>query len=270
MKRNELKEISKKHTTGKLMMRLYENYVGFPLHWHDEYEIIKIVSGKGRFVINGRYYEVGGSDVLFVNAGELHSLISHADPFVSYSVVIHPYLVFGNDCTQLLDRKRVFPRKTDDPEIMRELDRIYDADKRRDIGFELEIKASIIRIFSILYKCDDPVCEAPDTAEMIRLENIFDYVHTNYDKKMTLDTLCRVSNYSKSYIIRIFKRYTGKTPIEYINDYRIVMAQDMLNNSSESVIDIAMACGFGDVNYFIRTFRRSVGETPLQYRLSHK
>ena len=68
----------------------------------------------------------------------------------------------------------------------------------------------------------------------------------------------------------MFRQLTGRTPIDYLLYYRVECAAEMLCASRDSVTDVALACGFGDVSYFSRVFRRLKHETPGEYRRAHE
>ena len=61
------------------------------------------------------------------------------------------------------------------------------------------------------------------------------------------------------YFCRVFRQLTGRTPIDYLNYYRIECAAELLCAEEDSVTDIALSCGFGDPGYFARLFRRHKG-----------
>lgn len=71
---------------------------------------------------------------------------------------------------------------------------------------------------------------------------------------------------SPKYIGCFFKSMTGKTPIEYLNEYRIEKACHKLRYTDMPVTDIAFSCGFSDLSYFIKTFKRLKGVSPGKYR----
>ena len=78
--------------------------------------------------------------------------------------------------------------------------------------------------------------------------------------------LCRVSNYSRCYIIRLFKKHTGQTPVDYINSYRLAKSAELLSNTDMSVLDVSLECGFENVGYVIILFKKSYGTTPLKWK----
>ena len=67
------------------------------------------------------------------------------------------------------------------------------------------------------------------------------------------------------YFCRFFRQMTQKTPVEYLNYYRIECAREQLSTTSCTVTEIAFNCGFNDVSYFIKIFRKYMGMTPGQF-----
>lgn len=68
------------------------------------------------------------------------------------------------------------------------------------------------------------------------------------------------------YFCSFFYGMTRKTPIEYVNNYRIERACEQLLSTEMSITDIGLNCGFNEISYFIKTFRKAIGTTPHQYR----
>ena len=75
--------------------------------------------------------------------------------------------------------------------------------------------------------------------------------------------------YSKSHFMKFFKAYMGTGFIEYLNDYRLTIAERLLRTSGSSVLDIAEKSGFDNLSYFNRIFKRKYGQTPGQRRKCH-
>ena len=68
------------------------------------------------------------------------------------------------------------------------------------------------------------------------------------------------------YFCRYFSSFTNRTPISYLNSYRIDQAALLLDDERISVTEAGLACGFDDTSYFIKCFRKYRGITPGQYR----
>ena len=71
---------------------------------------------------------------------------------------------------------------------------------------------------------------------------------------------------NEQYFCRFFKKIIGKTPVTYINEYRISRAITMLQDTQQPVMNICLDCGFNNLGNFLKEFRKKTGMTPLQYR----
>lgn len=92
------------------------------------------------------------------------------------------------------------------------------------------------------------------------------HIHSNYYLKLDSGTLAKLIDLSNEHFRRFFKSQLGKTPVEYINYYRINIAASLLKNNDERIIDIAMKTGFENIGYFIKVFKKITKSTPSEYR----
>ncbi|WP_127588882.1 response regulator transcription factor [Paenibacillus koleovorans] len=96
---------------------------------------------------------------------------------------------------------------------------------------------------------------------------IMQYIHEHYeDEKLSVSVLAKHAYLRHTYLCFLFKKQTGKTVYEYITEYRIKKAIELMKNDTLKLIDIAVAVGFTDANRFGRYFKRYVGVTPSEYR----
>lgn len=91
------------------------------------------------------------------------------------------------------------------------------------------------------------------------------YIDTNYDQKLNLDFLSRVRYVSKFHLLRLFKRYYGMTPRQYLIDKRIQKSKELLI-SGMTVTEVCFAVGFESVGSFSSLFKRRNGKSPSQYQ----
>lgn len=111
--------------------------------------------------------------------------------------------------------------------------------------------------------------ENKDNSEYIKKS--IDYIRNNCSKDIDMDELIDMSYLSRSQFYLLFKKYTGTTPRNYQNNYRIDMAIDYLMFYDDySVEEIAQKVGFKDPQYFIRLFKRKYNVTPKQYIKAYK
>lgn len=71
---------------------------------------------------------------------------------------------------------------------------------------------------------------------------------------------------SKNSMIKLFQEQLGMTPVQYINKFKIEKAKELLLNSQDTILSIALQCGFGSLSTFYRFFRHLVSMSPTQYR----
>ncbi len=91
------------------------------------------------------------------------------------------------------------------------------------------------------------------------------YLNDNY-RTATLEDTAAYFHFSPAYISKFLKKTTGKSFIEYIQQQRILAAEQALKNTDMPVNFIAQQVGYQNVSYFYRTFERFHGCTPLEYR----
>ena len=84
--------------------------------------------------------------------------------------------------------------------------------------------------------------------------------------ELTLEEVANHVHLNPAYFSSLFKQSTGSSFKEYLNMVRIEESKRLLANTDYSVIDIAVASGFGDQSYFCRVFKKYTGLTPRQYR----
>jgi AraC-like DNA-binding protein len=102
-----------------------------------------------------------------------------------------------------------------------------------------------------------------------RIQRITSYIDKNPSKKMTLDFFSEEYYINKYYLCHLFKKETGFTIIEYINNKRIILAKKLMLEN-KSIIDSCYAAGFTDYPNFYKIFKRTTGVSPREYIRSNK
>ena len=93
-----------------------------------------------------------------------------------------------------------------------------------------------------------------------------EYIGSAYASPISLRDVAAHVGVSPSRLAHLVKDYTGKTVLQAIHGVRILRAQELLEQSTDSCAEIAYAVGFGDQSYFTHLFKRQMGMTPAQYR----
>jgi AraC-like DNA-binding protein len=99
-----------------------------------------------------------------------------------------------------------------------------------------------------------------------RMASALRVVEQRLTEPLSIATLAKEVGMSRYHFLRTFHRTIGETPYRYILNRRLVFVAERLSSTSESVLDAALACGFGDLSEFTRRFRARFGVTPAIYR----
>ena len=100
------------------------------------------------------------------------------------------------------------------------------------------------------------------------LIRVLNYCRDHLEQNISVEDLAELSGMSRWYFSREFKRATGVTVPEYLTELRLQQAMQLLQNTHDSVKEIAGRCGFREPAYFIRLFARKFGKTPGSMRKS--
>lgn len=97
------------------------------------------------------------------------------------------------------------------------------------------------------------------------VSRVLKYIEEHYQEKLSLDFLAGYVNFSPSYLTRVFKKETGRTISDYVNEYKINKAAELLLYQDMLVKEAAIGIGIDDQYYFSKLFKKYKGETPSQY-----
>lgn len=254
-----------------------------PPHWHEEYEFLVITNGTGTASLNTRTTHIAAGDILFINAGIVHSFRGEAnDPLGFFALDFGRELLssYGNDDIQ----QKYISRQANGELIFRDhfrredpiwesihtpLEEIHALCAQNMEENELLIKSDLLRIWH--YLCRDAEATAfslkkKDDEKVLLIKQILQYIQENYAQNLTLSGLAQRFHMSEGQFCRFFKSQIRMTAIEYLNYYRIGVACDCLKEGNAPISDIALECGYNNISYFNRTFRRYMHCTPGEYR----
>ena len=257
----------------------------FPLHWHDEFEMIFIYKGQGLFSVNGFKNICKEGDIIIVPPGSIHSIEQNQNDFVEYFNIIfslslleenpesHCYRTYLSQLSENDCMKNLF--LDSDNSICKKLTPLaQDLIEHRHAeysGYEMMIKSRLYEILYILFyeNLNDKKINPQNQREKenaLRLKKILSYINEHFDEKITIKEVSELIPLSESRFMTFFKNQTGVSFIKYLNDYRLEAAAEQLLQTRKSVTEIALENGFDNISYFIRSFKNKYKTTPFDYR----
>lgn len=247
-----------------------------PFHWHMEYELIRILSGAISLSIDGYAQTLKKGDTAVISSGAVHGgipedcvyecLVFDTSRFMESSsallhrkyldffdtdTLIHPFFKKGTHCSELIFQ-------------------MFDAMNQKYTGYEFFTIGLMWQLFGqILHDhaytvTDLTVRRSAKSTEQIK--SVLNFIRKNYATRLTLADLADVLNLSPEHFCRLFHSITGKSPIDYLNYYRIECACELLSSSQKSITEAAYSCGFNDLSYFNRMFKKYKKITPGRYQ----
>lgn len=249
-----------------------------PFHWHKEWELIRILDGSFTCYINGERYPAEKGDYLFITHGTLHG--GTPQDCVYECAVFDPltFLMHPESCRSLV--QQLYSGNSTIPPVFKSscrsfshtASKLFSCARAKAPGWELSLTGTLFELFGLLWKegfLEQNSPQAiPDADRAFLLKPVLEYIDKHYMQTVTLEELARLTGMSPRYFCRFFNTFIHRTPIDYLNYYRIEIACSLLASTQLSVTETAYRCGFNDSSYFVKIFKKYKGVTPLQYRRS--
>jgi AraC family transcriptional regulator len=99
-----------------------------------------------------------------------------------------------------------------------------------------------------------------------RLRKVEDYVRERLAEEISTETLAELVELSPFHFSRVFKQATGMSPLQFVTRERISRAQQLIRETSRSLIEVALEVGYTSPSHFAKVFRRMTGVTPTEFR----
>ena len=271
-----------------LPLHIYSHYISNEIffvshHWHDEMELIYIEAGEFVLHVNGATHQAREGEVYFVNSQEIHQITALTESSIHHAIVFNPEIIRFEwyDPSQqkyvnpLIKGKIKYLFHINDfplikAIVVREFKDALKAYQTTKDSWPIVVKACLLKMIAVLIDHElmihTSLPEEKDDEKAMIAKSIMTHIHENYMHKLTLDQLASQANLSTPYFCKFFKTMFGKTAIEYINEYRIEKACQLLTQTNDKIIDVAFSIGFDNFSYFIRKFKSLKGMTPSAYR----
>lgn len=259
-------------------------------HRHDFIELVYVVHGEGHHKINEEWYSIHSGDVYAILPGESHCYLDvHESGLEIINCLFQPETVraawpeLDGELSELayvapfFNELKHLPRRlqlthVQSGGVIGLLESVIQEGKAREPGFELLNRLKLIELLVRLsrfvleeqfaLKGHRPLASGHE----ILVRRVRQYLETNFQQKLTGDSLAKEFNISQRHLNRVFKQETGSSITGMLQQIRIERAKHLLRETPKSIEAIALAVGFSDTSFFTRLFSRMVGNTPGSFR----
>ena len=225
-----------------------------------DYHIVALIlGGKAQYRANKKSFSVQKGDILFFREG------NHYNAKVVSSESWEHIVVAFRTSGSMDDFPPDGVVRVSHGNRMEELFRqAYHVWSECGVGYKIQTKAIIHQVLHALILEENSRLFGSNTA-LRALKAAADYVEQNYREKITVETLAEISGYSPSHFSRVFSKVYDLSPIQYVNQIRIMHAKNLLRTGQYTIAQIAQECGFANVYYFSRCFKQITGTTPAKW-----
>lgn len=252
-------------------------YFQFKWHYHPEFELTYIVKGNGYRIVGNSYEPFNNGDLVLLGSNLPHTWSGKADGDVNSDAIviqfssefILPFLELNESLLikNMLDSSLRGINFEPDEQLVTKIIEITETN-----GVERILK--LISILDILSKKQIKLI-APNTfhnvvskKSEVRINKVCLFIQNNFQNKIYLKEVADLIYLTESNFCKFFKKATGKTYSDYVNEIRINEASRLLIQSDKTISQISFECGFETLSYFNRVFLNKKGITPSVFRKS--
>lgn len=218
-----------------------------------------IIDGKGILDIEGQHLTPQKNDVFFLKKGSCHSYKSDGvNPWHKLWIVFTGE--FADSLINCYLPKDVYLFENCEA-LKKHFEQIVEISKQ-DLPYDVVVnRITMLLMYIFLYIRDRVLTEKADLPTIIRK-----HLDESVESSFNLDRLCTDINYSKNYVITVFKNKYKITPYQYFLDRKIDAAKTYLTHTNTSIGSIAKTLNYADQQYFSSSFKKAVGCSPVEYR----
>ena len=275
-----------KHGSSAFPIACYNDDISInpvPWHWHEELEAIVVKEGTLLLGCGSEQYTVRAGEGFFINTGVLHGCWTYQSSQCRIrSIVFHSRLVGGvqdsvfhqkylhplmeNRIASSLFLSPQLPWQT---EIISHIESAWQYVCEEPMGYEFHVWENLSKIILLLHSnlpINTENVNQKSQKDVQRIKGMLEFIHEHYSDKITVAEIAKSVSISESECLRCFRATIQLTPNQYLRQYRIQQAANLLISTEEKISTIAHLCGFEDLSFFAKTFRQMKGSSPSQFR----
>ncbi|MEJ2003603.1 MAG: AraC family transcriptional regulator [Cyclobacteriaceae bacterium] len=247
-------------------------------HVHPELELVYVNGGSGKRHVGNQvsYYQKG--DLIFLGSNLPHygftdrltgnrseTVIQMKSDFLGENFFAIPEM---RNIQKLLDRSHqgiVFHGKTK-RRLGGKLEKLYNKEPFDRIISLLKILNELAKSTEYSLLNSEQITIEIEPQDNKRMNIVFDHVRQNFQQQIPLQEIADMVSMTIPAFCRYFKKISGKTFTQFVNEYRLVHAIKLLSEQPMSITEICYQSGFNNFSHFNKQFREFTGKTPSAYR----
>lgn len=247
-----------------------------PLHWHKETELLYVRSGELELSVNGTVYMVRENELCYIPDGCVHGGVPKDCTYecIDFDLNAPQFQIpaLRNALNKIETGNCIIqPHFTEkEPKILKCADRLIENLRQSNDGWEVLILAGFLELYGTVMQMHYYGSYAEKSTsyqKILRLKAVLEHIDANYAQAITLNDLSRIAGMCPKYFCKAFRDVIHRTPIDYLNAFRVEKACGLLTMGKVPITEVAFQCGFNDSCYFTRCFKKYKGTTPKQFAL---
>ncbi|GAL24760.1 transcriptional regulator AraC family [Vibrio variabilis] len=250
-----------------------------PYHFHHQIEIVVILQSSGKLVVGDHIAPYQQGDIYILGSNLPHAFICSSRAKTAKSLVIQfERNCFGDQFFELPEFKSVnllLEQAALGVKIVgneQEAASLHHTIRKTCYSDGLDAIIHLLKLLNELSQIEhletvlDKFHKTEYSFETHRLNNAINWIDTHYSQPIQLAEVAHLTSLTENAFCRAFKKATGKTFLQYLNDIRVHEAAQLLIESNRSVTDIAYDVGFTNISSFNRYFKKIKGVSPSDLR----
>ncbi len=241
---------------------------------HDKNEFYYLEKGETIYFLENKIYFLKEGCVFFVPKGCLHMTSNeNSSSFERVLVQFDDSSIdpLNRSYLNILSERRIVNIQSNRHHKIKYLFQQLEHEKvRMEQGYEEMQRLYLNQLLILSVRYSDPNYKLKLDNTSFLIKQISEYIRTNYNNDINLQSLANHFSLSSSYLSRTFKQHTNIGISEYITLSKITAAKKLLLNPNATITAVATKCGFNDSNYFSAVFKKIEGITPKKYSILHR
>lgn len=253
--------------------------IKFEYHHHDFSKIVILIDGDLTYYIEGKAYILKPWDILFVNKNEIHKPVVNPDKYYERIVIwLNPdfmakYAQGNNDLLKCFEvaiknNYNLLRLNMKSIEIIKNLIQdIQNCNNSNEFGSEILKESLFVQLMVLmnrLFLNSDKNRDIEDIQYDKTIEGVLNYINSNLENDLSIDTIASEFFISKYYLMRKFKNQIGSSIHNYVVQKRLILARSLISEGL-SMSSVCSRCGFNDYSSFVRAFKKVYGVSPSNY-----